>query len=138
MGFSRHYYKDYNFLLSKISGDINGKMFMQEVMELNKEAEGISNLKELADCREITNVKLLSTQMTTMSAGSEKDKPGSKLAILIPKDNNAVYGLANAYRMFAEDHRESVKLFRELQEALIWLSDSDLEAKSLSALVNSA
>ena len=83
-------------------------------------------------------MKSLSTQIISDSAESEKNKQGSKLAILVSKDSDVVYGMANAYRMFAEEHREFVKIFRELQEALIWLSDSDLEAESLSALVNSA
>ena len=76
MGFSRHYFKDYNFMLTKISGEIDNNSLSQHVIDVNNEAEGISNLKELADCREITSVKLLSTQTTTMSAGNEKNKPG--------------------------------------------------------------
>ena len=125
-------------MLTKVSGDIDGNSLAQHVIDLNKETEGIFNLRELADYREITSVKLLSTQATTMSAGSEKDKPGSKLAILTPKDKDAVYGMARAYQMFSEDHRKSVKLFRDFQDALMWLSENDLEEESLSVLVNNA
>ncbi len=138
MGLSRHYFKDNNFLLTKVSGDINGKILMQYIIDTNKETDGISNLKELADCREITSVKSLSTQIISDSAESETNKPGSKLALLVPKDSDVIYAMANAYRMFAEDHRESVKIFKELEEALSWLSGSDQEAESLCALVKSA
>lgn len=136
MGFSHQYFKDQNFLLTRASGDIDGKDLMRHVIEINEETEGIVDLKELSDCREITSLDLLSTKMATMSAATESDKPGSRLAILVPKNNDVVYGIANAYKMFSEDHRAAVKVFKQLDEAISWLAESEAEEKAMMALVN--
>jgi len=136
MSFSHQYFKDHNFLLTRASGDIDGKDLMQHVISINEETEGIIDLKELSDCREITSLELLSTKMATTSAANENDKPGSILAILIPENNPVIYGVANAYKMFAEDHRKAVQIFKELPEAIIWLAESEAEEEALMALVN--
>ncbi len=136
MGFSHQYFKDHNFLLTRASGDLDGKDLMLHVININEVTEGIINLKELSDCREITSLDSLSTKMATMSAAAENDKPGSRFAILVPKDNDVIYGIANAYKMFAEDHRAAVKIFKELAEAISWLAESEAEEKALMALVN--
>jgi len=136
MGFSHQYFKDHNFLLTRASGDIDGKDLMQHVISVNEDTEGIIDLKELSDCREITSLELLSTKMATMSAANENDKPGSRLAILIPEDNAVIYGIANAYKMFAEDHRKAVQIFKEPAEAINWLAEDKAEEKTLTALLN--
>lgn len=138
MGFSRQYFQEFNFMLTKITGEINDKDLSHHVAVLNQEAKGLVNLKELADCREVTKINL-STQGTTYSASREKNKLGSKLAILTPKGNDLIFAMARAYQMFAEDFRESVHLFHDLHEALVWLADDNvLESKSLTSLVNDA
>jgi len=138
MGFSRHYFKEYNFMLTKINGEINDNDLSRHVVALNKETEGLINLKELADCREITKINL-TTQGTTINASHEKNKPGSKLAILTPVDNTLIFAMARAYQMFSEDYRESVGLFHDLNEALVWLTDNnEPENKSLTLLINNA
>ena len=70
-----------------------------------------------------------------MAAGIEQHLPDCRLAILAPKNDLVVYCLANAYRMFAEDSRELVKVFENIQEALGWLSTSEQEAVSLALLM---
>lgn len=136
MGFSIHYFQEYNFILTKITGEVDDGDLAYHVAALNQKTDGIINLKELADCREVTVVNL-TTRGTTHSAGLEKNKPGSKLAILTPEGNDLVFAMARAYQMFSEDFRESVRLFRDLHEALEWLTDGDLlERKSLTALIN--
>lgn len=54
MGFTRHYFQEHTFMLTKITGEINDDDLSQHVVALNKETEGLTNLKELTDCREIT------------------------------------------------------------------------------------
>ena len=136
MGFTRYYFQEYNFMLTKLAGEVNDNDLSHHVVALNQETEGLTSLKELADCREITKIKL-STQGTTDSAGHEKNKPGSKLAILTPKGNNLIFAMARAYQMFSEDFRESVRIFHDLHEAINWLSsDNVLEREALIDLVN--
>ena len=113
MGFSRYYFQEYNFMLTKITGEINDDDLYHHVVTLNQESEGLINLKELADCREITKINL-STNGTTKNASYEKNKPGSRLAILTPKGNDLIFAMARACQMFSGDSRESVNLFHYL------------------------
>ena len=138
MGYSHHFYKDYSFILTKVSGKIDGNTLKQHVTDINNTTKEISKLKELVDCTKITNLKLLSTLSTIMSAENEIDKPGSKLAILTPKDRNVLYAMARVYKMFSEDHREEVKIFHAENDAITWLADSNIEATDLKDFVNNA
>jgi len=124
-------------MFTKIVGEITAQDLSSHVFALNEETEGIANLKELADCREITKINL-SAQDVTNSACNEQNKCGSKLALLRSKESDLIYGMINAYRMFAEDHREEVRVFTDLQEALSWLAENNLEIESLSKFVNNA
>ena len=137
MGFSRNYLKPYNFVLTKITGDINDAELLQHVKALNRETRGISELRELADCRELTSVSALTAQGTTLAASAEEYKPGSLGVILVPKEKEAIYGMARAYQMFAEEHRESVMISRDLDEALNWLTkDNSAETEVLRAFID--
>ena len=62
-----------------------------------------------------------------------------RLAILIPKDNKAAYGLARAYQMFSEEKREAVNIFHNLDEALVWLTaDNTEEKEALISFMNNS
>ena len=131
MGFSTHYFKDLSFFLTKVSGDISDDDLIQHIVSLNKETKELLILKELSDCRKINSVTSLSTQATILAADIEQEKLCSKLAILVPKDNDVIYGMARAYQMFSEDKRGSVSLFSDFDEALMWLSENNIEEKEL-------
>lgn len=126
----RCYNKTCNFLYTRLSGALTSNDLLQHVQDINQEYTGIPNLLELSDCRGLTSVEMLSTSDTIAIARSETDKPGSKLAIVTPKDQDSIFGLARAYQMSSEAHRESVNVFRDLDEALNWLTDNDTSKKS--------
>ncbi|MCW8825163.1 MAG: hypothetical protein OQK78_01950, partial [Gammaproteobacteria bacterium] len=101
--------------------------------------QGISNLREIADCRGLTGVSSLTGNGTALAASREEYKPGSICVILVPKENDAIYGMARAYQMFAEEHRESVSIYRDIDEALNWITDNNiLEVEALKELINKA
>lgn len=138
MGFTRHYNQENNFMLTKVVGEINDEDLLHHVIALNKELEGLTNLKELADCREITKINL-STSETTTSANNEKNKEGSKLAILTPKGNDLIFAMARAYQMFSEDYREHVQIFKNYNEAIDWLTkDNSDETESINEYIKNA
>ena len=138
MGFSRHFFQVHNFMLTKVIGEINDNDLSHHVDALNQETEGLTNLKELADAREITKVNL-STQGTILSADSEQNKPGSNFAILVPKENDLIFAMARAYQMFSENHRESVKVFRDYSEAISWLTkDNSQEMNEINEFIKNA
>lgn len=125
----------YGVLPPLLSTKIDGGILKQHILEINKKTEKISQLKELVDCTKITNLKLLSTLSTIMSAEIETDKPGSKLAILIPKDRNVLYAMARVYKMFSEDHREAVEIIHAQHDAINWLADNNQEADAITSFI---
>ncbi len=138
MGFSRHFIQKYNFMLTKITGEINDDDLSHHVGALNQETEGLTNLKELADCRGITKINL-STRGTTLNADREKNKPGSNLAILVPKENDMIFAMARAYQMFSENHRKSVEVFRDYSEAISWLTkDNSQEIDEINKFIKNS
>lgn len=122
-------------MLSRVVGEIDDGDLAQQVIALNQAVKGVVGLRELADCRGITEINL-STGGTTASAKNEQDKPGSRLAILVPEGNDLVFGMARAYQMFSESFREAVHIFYDLDEALLWLANNNgAEHKVLSSHV---
>jgi hypothetical protein len=136
MGFSRHWLHDQAFVLTKVSGAINTSSLMEHVLALNEESTDIENLRELADCRELTDVSALSVSGVTQASAREVKKPGSRLVILVPKESPVVYGLARAYEMFAADSRESVIVSTNLDEALRWLKADKATTDFILSVVN--
>jgi len=126
MSIYRYYSSECNFVLSNLFGEINDGELAQHVSQFNKESEGIVGIKELADCREIIKINL-SVHGTTLTASHEQNKPGSNLAILVPENNDMIFAMARAYQMFAEDFRESVKIFKDYNEALNWLTKNNVQ-----------
>jgi len=70
-----------------------------------------------------------------MNAENETDKPGSKLAILIPKVRNVLYAMARVYKMFSEEHWEAVKIIHAQHDAINWLADNKQEADALTFFI---
>ena len=126
MVFFRHYLKDHNFMYTKISGEVNDQNLKQHVADLNKETEGVSNLIELADCREISCLEKLTVQGTAKSAAIERARQDSLLAILV-SDSTLLFGLARTYQAFSEDRRKDTQIFKNLNDALTWLTRDDKE-----------
>ena len=53
MGFSRHYFNEHNFMLTKVCGEIDDDDLMSHVNALNRETQGCVNVRELSDCRSL-------------------------------------------------------------------------------------
>ena len=136
MSFTRQYFKEYNFLLTTITDEVNAEELIQHVIQHNKEFKDVTGLKELADCRGITCVKSLKTQTVVDTANyTEINKPNGMLALLTLKNNDVVFGLANAYKMFSEEHHKEVKLFTQFDEAISWLVENDAKKNDLIEII---
>ena len=138
MGFCHHFIPEHNFLLSTIEGPLDDAGLTEHVREVNELASKSANIKELSDCRSITDLSGLSVQGTVKCAQLEQDKPGSKLAIVVPRENITLYGMARAYHTFSVEKREDVQIFGTIEEAASWLAEDKLEAESMANLAESA
>jgi hypothetical protein len=124
MGIQSFYNEDSNFLYTKLASKIEDASLMDFVAILNDKTMGFSDLNELVDCRELSDVSQLSSEMAARIALSENKRENSKLAILV-SDCPVVFGLARSYEMFAEHRWESVEIFQNKDEALQWLGYED-------------
>ena len=137
MGFSLHYLKDHKFMYTRISGEINDQDLKQHVINFNKETEGISDLRELADCRDLINLEALTVKGTSYSAILEDNKPESLLAILVT-ESALLFGMARVYQIFVEGRRESVKIFKDINSALKWLAKDEQEIAIFNEFIKNA
>lgn len=113
---------DSDFVLVRVSGSVNDNQFMQHVIDFKKETSNRQVLKELADCRAVTDITGVTAQGFILSSHLEESIlaiAGSKLAILVANDLH--YGMANAYRMISAMKHREIGIFYELEEALEWL-----------------
>lgn len=140
MGFTRNYSPEHKFMLTQLTGDINDENLLEHVLATNEETRGIAGLREFADCCGVTSLDFLSVLGTAKCGDREDNKPGSRLAILVPEGSWLVKGMAGVFQVFSEDHREAVKLFTNRQEALAWLAadDDDDDFDLLARLAKSA
>ncbi len=137
MGVIRHHFREHKFVFTVLSGEIDDENLMAHVIDLNKETVEVPDFIELADCRGISNLDTLTVRGTTNAARSEKNRPSSMLALLVP-DSNLILGLTRAYQTFSEDCRKAVEIFRDVDEALAWLAEDENELLSLADFVKNA
>lgn len=138
MSFTRHCFNECNFMLTRVFGEINDKELANHVVQINKKLEDKVNVKELADCRELTNMHL-TTQGTTLNASHEHNKPGSYMAILVPQEHDMIFAMARTYQIFSEEFRDHVNIFSHYDEAISWLtSNNEEEAHSINEFIKNA
>ena len=138
MGFSRHLLKSHKFMYNKVSGEVNDHNLKQHIIDLNLETEDIDDLRELADCRDISNVKDLTIERgISPSVSSIKNKPQGMLAILVP-ESPLIFGMARAYKTFAEDELKYVEIFKDINHALEWLAKDEQEIAIFNEFIKNA
>ena len=125
---------DFKLFLSIGKGAVNDHDLLAHVQNLNDLSQSRCHFNELADCRLVDDLSLLSTDGARISATSEEKKEGSKLAILV-NDSPLVYALARAYEMFAEDKRQDIEIFLCESAALEWLGYNEEEVESIKEII---
>ena len=135
MGITRHFLDNANFVLTRAFGELSDIILRDHVIALNQEASGIEDLRELADCREINDLKDLSVLGASDAASLEIPRPNARLAILTG-DSNLVFGLARAFQTFSEDKRRDVQIFRDFDSALDWLSDDESDRAKIKVFIS--
>ena len=126
MSITRTYNKEHNFMLTRLADSVNDEEVFDHVRALNRELSDKIHVKELADCRDLTDVHI-TTDGTVFNATQEDIKLGSNLAILVPEGSSYIFSLARAYQMFSKEFRNSVMVFRNPDEAMAWLTNHNPE-----------
>ena len=134
MGFERRYLKSCHFVWSKATGELDDNALMEQVLALNSETEGMTDFKELSDCSELVSLDKLTVTGTTSCAAAEDNRSESLLAILV-SDSPLLYGMARSYQMFAENNRQAVRIFTDMEAALRWLAVDETEVLQLMDFV---
>jgi len=115
-----------NFVLTIAEGEISDEKFMQHITILNESEKLTKNYRGIVDCRGVSPVMTPSSE-TIFKAGhfdKGKSKP-RKVAVLA--DHDLIYGLVRMYDAYTS-HAE-MELFKDLDEAIKWLSVEELSSK---------
>ncbi len=123
MTIAAEYFGNLNFIKTSVSHVIDDQALLAHIEELNAISHGVHSVLELADCRGVTDFSHLSEEGAELCASQEKDKPGSRLAILIPSTDNILSILGDNFEALSEKFRESVVVLYDLDEAISWLTD---------------
>jgi len=119
MAINRIYFKEENFVLTIIYDELTDIELAEHVYTMNTEYEGITGIRELADCRYLHDISQLTARDMLSTADAEK---GSSRVVqgkgAIVAEADVVFGLASMYAAIASNIREESKACRSLEEAL--------------------
>jgi len=88
--------------------------------KLQDDPEFQSDFAQLFDLRDVTEIAISSTMMGNV-ASSSVFLPGVRRAFVT--GNAMQFGMARMFAAHAEIHRQQVRVFREMSEALAWLGE---------------
>lgn len=130
MGFTRHYKRELNFVLTRVFGEIDDHQAKEQVLALNEEAKDEKALNEIADCRKLEKYDKASVQGIFDAAALEQGHQraiGGVLIVVVTTD--VIFRLARAYSIGAGDVRKKIIVTKSMDEAVQKLdySDSDIE-----------
>lgn len=134
MAIKRIYFENANFVLTLIYDSLTDMELVEHVHAMNTEYEGITGIKELADCRYLYDVSQLTARDMLSTADAEKGSDRvvqGKGAIIAESD--VIFGLASMYAAIASNIREESKAYRKLDEGLnaLDLGDARNEVEEL-------
>jgi len=128
--------EEQSFVLIKLFGAVDDKALLDLVTSHAEKTQSIPNIKELIDCREISNIDELTVHGVRHVANHIGRKPEWLLALLI-NDTPLLREMAEGYRAGSLEQRKDVKIFTELNEAISWITQGEDElASAITAFIN--
>ncbi len=127
MCFTRKYFKDNRFVLTRICNGANDDKLKEHVIILTEETKDLGPFVELADARAIDDLSGFSKSGIAAAAAYEFDRQPykrDKLAILVSSSEAAE--LASIYQAVSVYFRYDVRVFFELLPAIQWLGVVEL------------
>jgi hypothetical protein len=138
MTIERVYFREHNFVLTIIFDKLTGRELAEHVLAMNRDYASIKGIRELADCRFLTDVSELDEGEVVFSASKEQGSlrvVGGRGAVVATSDE--VYKLAKMYCDIAAQIREDAKVFRSMDDAIRWLELEDFK-KDFLPLISEA
>lgn len=138
MAIERVYFREHNFVLTIIFGKLTGRELAEHVLAMNRDYANIKGIRELADCRFLTDVSGLNEHEVVSSATKEQGSSrviGGRGAIVAVAEE--VFRLAEMYADVSSQIREDVRVFRTMDEAIGWLELEDFK-KDFLPLISDA
>jgi len=138
MAFSRHLYPEHNFVFTQCYGIVDDNSLRIHILSFNIEAQGMRNIRELADVRRMENASKVTVQGLVELAELGKERAAGRngmLAIVVP-DNPLIEKLARFYGSAVAGHKKATRIFPMVEDALRWLGYNDRETGSLLRFIN--
>jgi len=139
MAIERIYYAEENFVLTLIYGKLTNADLARHVIEMNREYSDIEGVREVADCRYITDVSELSGDgllgSARMEEGSSRVRHGNG-AIVVASEH--IYGLARMYAAISSQVRAESRVTYSMDEALDWMQIESILAAVRAELSDDA
>ena len=130
MAFSRHFYPEHNFALTQCHGIVDDNSLRIHILSFNIEAQGMQNIREIADIRGLENASKVTVRGLVELAELGKERAAGRnglLAMLVP-DNPLIEKLARLYGSAVDGHKKATRIFLKAEDALHWLGYEDPEA----------
>ena len=138
MSIERIFFREYNFVFSIFFGKLTGKELSAHVLAINRDYAFIKGIRELTDCRFLTDVSEVDGQEFVSSASTKQGLWGGIWGRgAIVATSGEMYNLAKMYADVASYIREDARAFRSMDEAVRWLELEDFK-KYFLPIINKA
>lgn len=121
MGAQQLFFDDLSLIYTQVEGLLTGSMLKEHVAEADEIVRTKGAQRFLSDLRNVCALEDLASANIIGSDRTGLENRESITAILITKDREDLFNLARAYQICSGDHRKEMRIFYDLEEALLWL-----------------
>jgi hypothetical protein len=137
MGFTRHFFPEYNFAFTQCYGVIDDNTLRIHILSYNIEAKGMRKVRELADARSLEKADKVSVQgLVRLSDLNAERKAGKGGLLAIVVATPFIYEMARVYATSIKANKKDIGIFYDVNEALSWLGYNGQESDKLLKFMN--
>ena len=111
-------------IVSWASGELTEVELDDHLAELTNDPAFNGSYDQIADLREITSLRISSTFVKRKSLHTAHTDR-SRRAFVASSD--VVFGTSRMFQILADEHPDEVRVFRDLDDALVWLGQDSLD-----------
>ena len=138
MAFSRSFFPKHKFAFTQCYGIVDDSSLRIHILSFNIEAQGMQNIRELADIRRLENASKVTVQglVELAELGNERAAGRNGMLAMVVPDNTLIEKLACLYGSAVDGHKKATRLFLTEEDALRWLGYDDPETEILLRFIN--